>query len=333
MARLTLEQTMNNLSLNKTASAGTVAPAATDLNFIDKLAASISEAANESTTQAAESATAAAAAASLAAHPELADGKTSVKVNPGPNGDAAALQAMMEIIGPNGAPLGADLVQENPVNAQGELPIVTDHDTVVKSPDEFNKDEAAAGMGLAEEAAKVAAATDSIEEGVDYICKHASAEYVPAIVEAMGEILDGNVEKNASEVDPNLVASAVEIIKNAGLTDKVLELAKQGADCSDTEICKLAEDILQTEQGLIANQQSIEKTAAEGAIFGQSMAKAFAETLKKTAAETETEEEKKEREKKEAEAKEKGKEGEEKMASAVNAVKGLIQLVKQGKLS
>ena len=259
-----------------------------------------------------------------------------MKVNPGPEGTAAALQAMMEILGPNGAPLGADLKQENPVNAQGEMPIVTDHDTFVKSPDEFNKDEAAAGMGLAEEAAKVASATNSFDEGVDYICKHASAEYVPAIVAAMGEILDGSVEKTASEVDPALVASAVEIIKTAGLADKVLELAKQGADCSDVEICKLAEDILQTEQGLIANQQNIEKTAQEGAIFGQSMAKAFAETLKKTAAE-ETKEEKAEREEKESKAKEaaEGKKGEEaeKMASAVNAVKGLIELVKQGKLS
>lgn len=325
--RKSLDQYLTDIT--KTAGANKGEAPATDLAFIDKLAAAVSDIAKESTTEGAEAAAAAAAAQTLENRPETVAAKAGIKVQPGNAGDELALQAMMEVIGPEGMPAGAELTQENPVNAVAELPVVTDLDNFVKSPNDFNKSEAAAALELAGEAAKVASATGDLDDGIDFISKHASAEYVPAIVETMGEILDG--EKTASaEIAPEMVEAAVEIIKNAGLADKVVELSKTGADCSDAELCKLAEDILNTEKNMIAGQQNIEKTAGEAQAFGKVVAQTFLSELKKHAEDESKAKEKEGEDKKKEDDK---KEGEEKLASAVDAVKGLISLVKSGKLA
>jgi len=325
--RKSLEQYLADMT--KVAGADKGEAPATDLAFIDKLAAAVSDIAKETTTEGAEAAAGAAAAQTLENRPETVAAKAGIKVQPGNAGDELALQAMMEVIGPEGMPAGADLSQEVPVNAVAELPVVTDLDNFVKSPNDFSKSEAAAALELAGEAAKVAAATGDLDDGIDFISKHASAEYIPAIVETMGEILDGEKTAGATEVTPELVASAVEIIKNAGLADKVVELSKTGADCSDAELCKLAEDILNAEQGLIAGQQNIEKTAGEAQAFGKVVAQTFLSELKKHAEDEGKKKEGEENKKKEDEKKE----GEEKLAGAVEAVKGLIALIKKGEIA
>ena len=167
MAKKSLDQYLADITMSKTAGANKAeaSPAATDLSFIDKLAATIADVAKESATEAAQSAAGAAAAQTLENRPETAAAKAGIKVIPGNAGDELALQAMMEVIGPEGAPAGAELSQEVPVNAQPELPVVTDLDGMVKSPNDFNRSEAAAAVELAQSAAKVAAAAGELEAG------------------------------------------------------------------------------------------------------------------------------------------------------------------------